>query len=267
MLELILIPTIIFIILGLVAGLLLSVFSKVFAVKTNEKEQDIIAALPGLNCGVCGFSGCENYAHNLIETDVKTNRCVPGGDAVSKKISEILGTDFCDVEENVAVIKCGGDKPNTTNDSFVYQGEKTCIACNMYYNGKGKCDYGCIGYGDCINECKYGAISIVDSVAVIDPNLCVGCTLCVAACPKMIIEMKPLKSKVFVKCSSCDSAKVTFAVCKNGCIACKKCEKVCPTNAITVSDNHAHIDYDKCTNCGACVDVCPQHCITKSTNS
>ena len=50
-------------------------------------------------------------------------------------------------------------------------------------------------------------------------------------------------------------------VCKNGCIACGKCEKVCPSGAIVVKDNLATIDYEKCTNCGACREACPVKCI------
>ena len=50
-------------------------------------------------------------------------------------------------------------------------------------------------------------------------------------------------------------------VCKNGCIACRKCERLCPNDAIHVKDNHASVDHEKCTKCGACVEGCPTHCI------
>ena len=53
--------------------------------------------------------------------------------------------------------------------------------------------------------------------------------------------------------------------CKASCIGCRKCEKTCPSAAITVEDNLAHIDYTKCSGCGECVGACPRHAI-KSVN-
>ncbi len=50
--------------IGLVAGLILSVASIVFAVPVDEKQEAVRAALPGANCGACGFSGCDGYARH-----------------------------------------------------------------------------------------------------------------------------------------------------------------------------------------------------------
>lgn len=264
LLQQILLPVGIFVGLGLLAGLLLSIFSKIFAVKTDERVEKVIAALPGLNCGVCGFSGCENYAKEIVNNGAATNRCVPGGDRASKEISDILGTQFEDVAERVAFVSCNGKVPNATHDSYDYQGEPTCAACNMYYRGKGVCDYGCIGYGDCVKQCAYEAISIVDEVALVNPSRCIGCTMCAKACPKDLIHMRYATQNVYVACSSCNTGKATVQACENGCIACKKCEKTCPNDAIHVIDNVAVIDYEKCTSCEACAKVCPRHCINVS---
>lgn len=261
MLIKILIPVLIFIGLGLVTGVLLSVFSKMFAVKTDEKVEKIVSVLPGLNCGVCGYKGCENYANEMVHNNAHTNKCVPGGDEASKKISEILGKNFEDVIEKVAYVRCNGKVPKVTSDDYIYQGEPTCAACNLYYQGKGTCDFGCIGFGDCVKQCEYGAISIVDEVAVIDSSKCAGCQMCVASCPKNLIHIREQVKKVYVSCSSCNIGRDTIQKCDNGCIGCKKCERVCPTGAITVTDNLASIDYDKCINCMECVNNCPKNCI------
>ena len=56
--------------------------------------------------------------------------------------------------------------------------------------------------------------------------------------------------------------KDTMKACQAGCIGCKKCEKECPVDAITVTDNVASIDYSKCANCGVCALQCPKNIIT-----
>lgn len=257
----ILIPVLIFLGLGILAGLLLSIFSKIFAVKTDARVSQVVAALPGLNCGVCGFTGCANYASEIVHNHAATNRCVPGGDAAAKAISEVLGTEFEDVTEQKAFVSCNGKVPDATHDLYVYQGEPTCAACDMFYRGKGVCDFGCIGFGDCVKQCAYDAIHIKDEVALVDSEKCIGCSMCAKACPKDLIHIRDAVKQVFVACSSCNNGKLTVQKCQNGCIACKKCEKVCPSDAIHVINNIAVIDYDKCTNCHECVKNCPRHCI------
>lgn len=261
----ILIPVLIFAGLGIFAGLLLSIFSKVFAVETNEKVEEIKEALPGLNCGACGFSGCEDYACKLeADADLKTNLCLPGGEDTAKTISDILGRSFDGIEPMVAEVYCHATN-ETTSDLFEYDGIRTCSACNMYYSGKGKCDYGCLGFGDCQAVCNYNAVCIVDGTAQINRSLCVGCGMCEKACPKQIIGIRKKSQKIIVKCKNCDTGKNTRKACSVGCIGCKKCETTCKFNAIHVNNNNAVIDYDKCKNCGACVNVCPVHCIVKES--
>jgi len=257
----ILTPVLIFIGLGVLAGLLLSVFSKIFAVPSDEKVEEVRAVLPGLNCGVCGFSGCDNYANSIVHEGARTNRCVPGGDDTAKKISEILGTDAEDVTETVAFVACGGCIPEITSDAFSYEGEPSCAACNMYYKGRGVCDYACLGFGDCVKQCGFDAIHVEDRIAVVTPEKCTGCTMCTKACPKNLIHIRDLVKTAAVTCSSHDPGRVVMQKCKHGCIGCKKCEKICPTGAITVERNLAAIDYNKCINCHACVEACPRGCI------
>jgi electron transport complex protein RnfB len=261
--EQILIPALIFAGLGIFAGLLLSIFSKVFAVETNETVEKLKEALPGANCGACGCSGCEDYANKLFENpDLKTNLCVPGGSAVAQTLSAILGKDFEDVEPMVAEVYCKGTN-ETTSDIFEYDGIHTCAACNLYYSGKGMCNYGCIGFGDCAAVCPYDAIVIENGVAHVNHEKCVGCGLCASVCPKGIIGTHKKSQRVHVKCFNCDLGKYTRSACKTGCIGCKKCEKTCTHGAIHVTNNKASIDYALCTGCGECVSACPMGCIVQ----
>ena len=90
--HLIIIAVVIVSVIGLIAGLGLAVASKVMAVPVDEKAEEIQAALPGANCGACGFSGCSGYAAALSQgKTTDTGRCMPGGAEVSKAIAKITG--------------------------------------------------------------------------------------------------------------------------------------------------------------------------------
>ena len=246
--------------IGLAAGLILTAASIIMSVPKDEATEKIKEILPGANCGACGYSGCEGYAKALSAGEAKVGLCSPGGKAVSEAIAKILGINNADIEYKVAVVNCSGTYGNT-DDKMLYQGVKSCAAANQLYSGPGSCDYGCIGFGDCLKACKYGAITICEGIAAIDPQKCVGCSMCLAACPKRLIEFVPLKKQAVVKCSNCDKGAKTRKVCSAGCIGCMRCVKACESNAITVENFVARVDPEKCTGCGNCEDVCKQKCI------
>ena len=120
---------------------------------------------------------------------------------------------------------------------------------------------GCMGFGSCVKACPFYAIHIVNGIAVVDQEACKACGKCVAKCPRHLIELVPYDKQTRVACSSHAKGKAVTAACELACIGCKKCEKNCPSEAITVTDFCAHIDYDKCIGCGKCKEVCPRHVI------
>jgi ferredoxin len=75
--------------------------------------------------------------------------------------------------------------------------------------------------------------------------------------------MVPQETVAVIMCNNRDKGADARKACKNACIGCKKCEKVCPEQAITVTDNLAKIDYNKCTGCGTCTQSCPVGCLKK----
>ncbi len=265
MMHEILVPVLIVAGLGLLAGFILAAAAIVMAVPKDEKAERINEILPGANCGACGFSGCSGYAEALAAGQAKSGLCSPGGKETAKKIAEILGIGDTPVAYKTAIVKCAGIRGNTS-DKMKYQGLSSCLAATQLFEGIGACQYGCIGLGDCQKTCPYDAIAICSGVAIVDPRKCMGCSACVSTCPKKIIQLVPVQEQAVVRCSNYDKGAKTRKICKVGCIGCKRCEKVCKSDAIKVQNFLAIVDPLKCNGCGACVENCSQYCIKFEKN-
>ncbi len=245
---------------GVLAGVLLTVVSRLFYVKVDERVQKISEALPQANCGACGFAGCADYANAIVNEGAETNLCRPGGKDAAESIAEILGVAAAEVVPMTAIVKCSGDC-NAVKEEFEFGGLRSCKAVKRYYGGSSSCKYGCIGYGDCVAVCEYDAISVRDGLARVTPLKCVACGKCAAACPNQLIAIKPLAQHTMVLCSSKENGRNTRLACRKGCLGCKLCERNCIEGAIRVEDNHAIINYDLCNDCGLCVETCPAKAI------
>ena len=267
MIEAILIAVLTVTVIGILCAVMLVLAAKFMSVKENEVELKIRECLPGANCGACGYSGCDGYAKALAEgKEEKTNLCIPGADAVSKAISDALGTEFMDSVEMVATVRCCGDCINTEKKAL-YAGVDTCAAAKMLYGGDGMCTFGCLGRGDCAAVCPHDAICLDEGIARIDARKCVGCGLCTSACPNALIHMMPDIKRQVIACHNKQKGAVARKLCKNACIGCGKCAKACPSDAIVLQNNFASIKYDKCTSCGKCAEVCPVGCIREADYS
>lgn len=243
-------------VVGVVAGILLGVASEKFKVEVNETEVKVREILPGNNCGGCGYPGCDGLAAAIASGKAKPDACPVGGEAVASKIAEIVGGDV-DSVRMTAHVRCAGNC-NVAKDVYEYVGPLDCkFAANAPGGGAKGCAYGCLGYGSCKKACQFDAIRIVDGVAVIDKEKCKACGMCVAECPRHIIEMIPYDSQAVVECNSKDFGKDVKAVCSVGCIGCGICQKNCQQEAITVENHLAHIDQSKCNGCGTCKEKCP----------
>ncbi|HBI51773.1 MAG TPA: ferredoxin, partial [Ruminococcaceae bacterium] len=102
-------PILFFLGIGAVIGILLTVASKVFYVKTDETVSRISEALPGANCGGCGYSGCDGYAAAVASGEAPPDLCRPGGAETAGKIGQILGVEVGNVEPVKAFIRCNGN--------------------------------------------------------------------------------------------------------------------------------------------------------------
>lgn len=248
--------------LGALLALGLVVASKKLAVEVEPKIEEVEIALPGANCGACGFAGCRSFAEAVVEGKAPVNGCPVGGIETAEKVAAILGVDSGNASNRkVAQVLCKGGCTESVQRAE-YDGPNDCRLLNITQGGDKGCTYGCLGCGTCVEVCPFDAMEMSENgLPVVREEKCTGCGKCVEACPRDIIVLAPEENGVHIRCRSLAKGKEVRLVCQVGCIACRRCEKECPVNAITVEDNLARIDYDKCINCRKCVAVCPVHTI------
>lgn len=282
--------------LGALFGGSLAFASRKFYVEIDPRVEKILALLPGVNCGACGKPGCSGFAAAVIAGECDVAGCIPGGPSVAEAIAEMMGVEAVTTEPIVAVCRCAGGHEEA-KDKYRYFGIETCTAANLVGGGHKACQYGCLGFGDCVEVCCFDAIYMgPNGLPIVDDDKCTGCGLCVQACPKGIMDLIPPLAQIYLACSSQDRGKEVKAVCSVGCNGCGLCAKdnICPSGAITMDGFLPIVDYsiednlivpkykcptnsyiDKvrhrpkftidsnCDSCGECAEICPvKKCIT-----
>jgi len=229
--------------LAVVMAYLLGWASKALHVEVDPRVEQVNEALPGANCGGCGYVGCNEYAEAVVLKGERINKCTVGGVSCAKALAEILGVEMEQSWPMRPIVHCGArwDDRLKRND---YRGEPTCAGANLVSGVQG-CAYGCLGFGDCERACAFDAIHVVDGLATVDYQKCVGCGACERACPRHIISMVPFKAEqmLAVLCSNKDFGKDVKAVCKVGCLGCKACSRI--SALFKIADNLPRIDYDQ----------------------
>lgn len=249
-------------VIGTSAAIILYFVAQKFKVQEDPRIDEVEEALPGANCGGCGYAGCRAFAEACVKLgDLSLLNCPVGGNETMNEVASILGIEAIKKDPRVAFIRCNGTcdhRPKTST----FDGATTCAIAASVYSGESDCQYGCLGYGDCYDACEFGAIDLREGMGVpliLDEN-CVACGACVDACPKDLIELRkkfPKDRKIVVACRNEDKGGVARKACSVACIGCGKCEKECKFDAITIKNNLAYIDSDKCKLCRKCVSVCP----------
>lgn len=249
-------------VLGVVAAIILYFVAQKFKVYEDPRIDDVEKMLPGANCGGCGYPGCRGLADALVKSDdLEGLSCPVGGGETMKTIASYLGKTAPEKEPEIAVVRCAGTcavRPKTS----VYDGAKRCSIASATYAGETGCSFGCLGFGDCVTVCNFDAIAINPETGLpeVDSSKCTSCGACVKACPKMIIEIRkkgPKERRIFVSCVNKDKGAIARKACSSACIGCGKCVKTCPFEAITLENNIAYIDFNKCRLCRKCVSECP----------
>ena len=255
--------------LGVLAALVLYLVSKRFYVYENPLISEVEELLPGANCAGCGLPGCRSFAEELVEADDLSDLfCPVGGNDVMKLVSEALRKEVVEKDPTVAVVRCQGScevRPKTSE----YQGPRSCAISALIYSGETDCQYGCLGDGDCVEVCQFDAMYMDETTGlpVVVTDKCTSCGMCLDACPRDIIEMRPKHKrdlKIFVGCLNEEKGGIARKACSVACIGCSKCMDICPKDAISMENNLAYIDPAICTLCRKCVDVCPTDSIIET---
>lgn len=251
-------------VIAFILGVLLGLFKKIFHVDTDPKEEQVRNTLSGANCGGCGLAGCDAFAGAVVKGDAPVNGCVAGGSECADKIAAILGAAGVEVKPKIAFIACQANKECSPYKA-IYDGIKTCKGAQLVMNGTRTCSFGCIGLGDCVKVCPFGALSLnADGLPVVNKKKCVGCGKCSDVCPKHLFKIIDADTKgAIALCSNRSDNKPQIKKnCANGCFKCGICAKKCPSEAIDVSSGLPVIDYSKCNSCKECVNSCPDKVLT-----
>jgi len=242
-------------VLAVVFAVGLAVATEKLAVKANPLVEQIMAVLPGVNCGACGAAGCAAYAEAVAEGKLPVDACIPGQSAVAQRVATILGQQAPTRAKHTAIVHCNR---SGVRRQFDYRGLQDCKAVLLVSDSIYECVYSCLGLGTCERACPFGAIAMsADRLPLIIEEKCTGCGVCARVCPKNIISVEKASSQVHIQCRSLDKGAVARRICQRACIACARCAKICPVSAIEIKDFLARIDYNKCISCGKCVGECP----------
>lgn len=254
--------------IGVTAAIILYFVAQKFTVIEDPRIDQVEEILPGANCGGCGYPGCRGFAEATVKAEnLDKLYCPVGGGDTMSKVAKCLGKEVQAQTPKIAVLKCNGTCDNRAKLNK-YDGAQSCAIQAALYSGETACQYGCLGCGDCVTACSFDAMYMdSNGLPVIIDDKCVACGACVEACPKNIIELRnkgPKNRRVYVACSSKDKGGIAKKACSVACIGCMKCAKECPFDAITVENNLAYIDFEKCKLCRKCVAVCPTGAIQET---
>jgi Na+-translocating ferredoxin:NAD+ oxidoreductase subunit B len=244
-------------VLSLVLGLALGLFKELFKVEEDPLIEMIRDALPGANCGGCGFPGCDGYAA-AVAAGGDIVQCTAGGKAVADKLAEIMGKSAVEVTPMVSARCCLGGIDIAVKRGL-YTGISTCRGAKLA-GGTKLCSWGCLGFGDCVAVCRFGAISMdKNGLPIVNWGKCTGCNVCVTECPQGILRLIPKDRKIVLAlCSNRNPIRAAIRkTCRLGCIKCGICVKQCPEQCIVIDNGIPRVDYGKCTACGTCEQKCP----------
>ncbi|MFP4147583.1 MAG: RnfABCDGE type electron transport complex subunit B [Halorhodospira sp.] len=231
--------------LGTLLATVLAVASRRLYVYEDPRIEEIEELLPRANCGACGLAGCRQFAEALIEGQAEPSQCTVNASELNQQIADLLGVSVGKQERLIARLACAGGTHVAANRAR-YEGLKSCRAAALVAGGGKGCVWGCLGLGDCIEACSFGAIELNRyGLPIVDAERCTGCGDCVDICPKNLFSLHPESRRLWVACSNQDPQDEAEAQCEVACTGCGRCVADAPEGLIRIENHLAVIDYSK----------------------
>ncbi len=191
-----LIPSVVMLGVGLGASAVLAIAAKVFHVEVDPRITEVEDALPGANCGGCGYTGCSACAEAIVLGQAEVNACIAGGDSVTAQVARVMGGEVGFVEPKFAMHYCEGGYRAVPK--YYYEGTHDCRAMAALYGGDLVCKVGCLCLGTCVKECPFDALKMgPEGFPVVIPEKCVGCGTCERVCPTGVISIHSQTERLF----------------------------------------------------------------------
>ncbi|MFH1664678.1 MAG: RnfABCDGE type electron transport complex subunit B [Candidatus Omnitrophota bacterium] len=232
--------------LAFVFSAILAFADKKLKVEEDPRVDEINHLLPGVNCGACGFLSCHDFAEHIAAEGADPGKCRVVDEETREKLYEVTGMKGGATHPRLPLVHCAAGAENK-EPAADYRGVRTCGAAQFDFGGGMECEYGCMGFGDCVSACPFGALVMQNALPVVIPDKCTGCGKCAAACPRKIISLEEKKydGLFYVACNSHDGALRVRQICGVGCIACGICVKLAPEGFFKLEDNLSRADHTK----------------------
>ncbi len=181
--------------LGAICGIVLGAASRIFYVWEDPRIAQVENCLAGANCGGCGYAGCSAAAVAVVGGTAPPSVCVVGGAESAQGAAAVMGMEVGTAEPLKSYNTCSGGK--RAENKFIYLGVNTCSAQAAMSGGQKICTVGCLGMGDCVRSCMFGALKMgPEGYPVVDRDKCVGCGVCEQICPKGIMNVKTASQRI-----------------------------------------------------------------------
>jgi Na+-translocating ferredoxin:NAD+ oxidoreductase RNF subunit RnfB len=230
--------------LGLLFASVIAFAYKKFRVVEDPRIDQVEEMLPHANCGACGKPGCRAFAEAIVKGEELPSGCTVSTLEGISRIANLLGVEAGTVEKRVARLLCAGGKQEAHSMAAYRGGLHTGRGQTVVGGGGQACSWGCLGLGDCVQACNFGAMFMSDDgLPVVLTDKCTACGDCVRACPKGLFEIMPISQKLIVQCKSLLEGDLAESKCSVACTACGRCVADAPPGVIEIKDHLAVVNY------------------------
>ena len=221
--------------LASVFAVILALAYRYMRVEEDPRIDLIEEALPGSNCGACGYPGCRAFSEAVVGGGSAPGKCTVSSPDAIAAIADMLGVEAGVVEKRVARLHCAGGK-GSVKELSEYKGINSCQAVSVVNSGGRACAWGCLGLADCEKSCQFEAIHITpNNLPVVNVDTCTACGDCVVACPLDLFDIQLLSQKLIVQCSSPLTGDEARSSCVVACDACGRCAADAAPDVIEMS--------------------------------